>query len=103
MYAFRSQNERDVLKGERDMLKHIEDISELHLVIIGFLVSLINHAEAFYEEGKKKHLPTQEDINPNIKFINNLFLKIIFFSKTHLLKVFEKKIIFVFFAVRNPV
>ena len=81
LYAFRSQNERDVLKGERDMLKHIEDISELHLVIIGFLVSLINHAEAFYEEGKKKHLPTQEDINPNIKFIDNLFVKIIFDNK----------------------
>tara|TARA_B110000263_G_scaffold36159_1_gene27833 strand:- start:1536 stop:2465 length:930 start_codon:yes stop_codon:yes gene_type:complete len=81
LYAFRSQNERDVLKGERDMLKHIEDISELHLVIIGFLVSLINHAEEFYEEGKKKHLPTQEDINPNIKFINNLFVKIIFDNK----------------------
>ena len=81
LYAFRCQNERDILKGECDMLKHIENISELHLVIISFLVSLINHAEEFYEEGKKKHLPTQEDLNPNIKFIDNLFVKIIFDNK----------------------
>ena len=39
LYAFRSQNERDIRKGERDMLKHIENISELHLVILSFLVS----------------------------------------------------------------
>ncbi|MBT7895665.1 MAG: transcription antitermination protein NusB [Flavobacteriales bacterium] len=77
LYAFRSQNERDILKGERDMLKHIENISELQLVIMSFLVSLIKHAESFYEEGKNKHLPTQKDLNPNIKFIDNSFVRII--------------------------
>ena len=77
LYAFRSQNERDIRTGERDMLKHIENISELHLVILSFLVSLLNHAESFFEEGKNKHLPNQEDINPNMKFVNNSFVKII--------------------------
>ena len=77
LYAFRSQNERDILKGERDMLKHIENISELQLVIMSFLVSLIKHAESFYEEGKNKHLPTPKDLNPNIKFIDNSFVRII--------------------------
>ena len=77
LYAFRSQNERDILKGERDMLKHIENILELQLVIISFLVSLIKHAESFYEEGKNKHLPTPKDLNPNIKFIDNSFVRII--------------------------
>ena len=77
LYSFRSQNERDIRKGERDMLKHIENISELHLVILSFLVSLINHAESFFEEGKNKHLPNKEDINPNMKFVNNSFVKII--------------------------
>lgn len=77
LYAFRSQNERDILKGERDMLKHIENISELQLVIMSFLVSLIKHAESFYEESKNKHLPTPKDLNPNIKFIDNSFVRII--------------------------
>ena len=77
LYAFRSQNERDILKGEHDMLKHIENISELQLVIMSFLVSLIKHAESFYEEGKNKHLPTPKDLNPNIKFIDNSFVRII--------------------------
>ena len=77
LYAFRSQHERDILKGERDMLKHIENISELQLVIMSFLVSLIKHAESFYEEGKNKHLPTPKDLNPNIKFIDNSFVRII--------------------------
>lgn len=77
LYAFRSQNERDILKGERDMLKHIENISELQLVIMSFLVSLIKHAESFYEEGKNKHLPKPKDLNPNIKFIDNSFVRII--------------------------
>ena len=31
LYTFKSKKDQSVLNGEKDMLKHIEDISKLHL------------------------------------------------------------------------
>ena len=81
LYAFRSQKEVDVSKGKKDMLSHIEDISELKLVVLALLLLLLKHAEEFFEENKRKHLPSKEDINPNTKFVDNEFVKLLYKDK----------------------
>ena len=73
LYTFKSKKDQSVLNGEKDMLKHIEDISKLQIVVISFLLFLFRHAENFFEENKSKFLPKDEDINPNLRFINNSF------------------------------
>lgn len=81
LYAFRSQKERDASKGKKDMLSHIEDISELRLVILSLVLLLLRHAEEFFEENKRKYLPSEEDINPNKKFVDNEFVKFLYKEK----------------------
>ena len=81
LYAFRSQKEGDVSKGKKDMLSHIEDISELQLVVLALLLLLLKHAEEFFEENKRKYLPSKEDINPNTKFVDNEFVKLLYKDK----------------------
>ncbi len=81
LYAFRSQKEVDVSKGKKDMLSHIEDISELQLVVLALLLLLLKHAEEFFEENKRKYLPSKEDINPNTKFVDNEFVKLLYKDK----------------------
>ena len=57
--------------AERSMLKHINEVVELNLVIISLLIELVKYADNFFEEGKKKHLPSENDLNPNRRFVEN--------------------------------
>ena len=63
--------------AERSMLKHINEVVELNLVIISLLIELVKHADNFFEEGKKKHLPSTNDLNPNRRFVENEIITLI--------------------------
>ena len=71
LYSYFSAKEDNMPVAERAMLKHINEVVELNLVIIALLIELVKHADDFYEEGKKKHLPTEADLNPNRRFVDN--------------------------------
>ena len=78
LYAYFSNKEDEMLKAERSMLKHFEEVVDLKLVIIGLLAELVKYADNFYREGKKKHLPTNLDLNPNRRFVTNPVIARIF-------------------------
>ena len=78
LYAYFSKKEGDVSRAEKTMLKHFEEVIELNLMIIGLLVEIVKYADNFYKEGKKKHFPTNLDLNPNKRFIENPIIKRIF-------------------------
>ncbi len=65
----------DVL--EKNLLTEIEKIYHLYIYQLNFLVGLKHLAEQQIEIGKTKFLKSEEDINPNQKFINNQVLKLI--------------------------
>ncbi len=62
----------DVL--EKNMFSQIDKIYHLYIYQLNFLVALKHLAENQIEIGKKKFLKTEENINPNQKFINNQVL-----------------------------
>ena len=89
LYAFHSKRENSISKSEKDMLNHIQDISNLKLSILSLFLFLYKHADNFFEENKNKFLPKDDDINPNKKFIDNLFFKF-FLSEKSLISKLEK-------------
>ena len=89
LYAFHSKKEISISKSEKDMLNHIQDISNLKLSILSLFLFLYKHADNFFEENKNKFLPKDDDINPNKKFIDNLFFKF-FLSNKSLISKLEK-------------
>ena len=62
----------DVL--EKNMFSEIEKIYHLYIYQINFLVALKDLAENQIEIAKNKYIKTEEDINPNLKFVNNQVL-----------------------------
>ena len=74
LYAYLSTKENEMPKAERAMLKHFDEVVELKLVIIALLVELVKYAGNFYQEGKKKHLPTDADLHPNRRFVDNAII-----------------------------
>ena len=77
LYAYFSTKENNIPASEEAMLKHIEEIGELNLVILSLLVELVKYADNFFEDGKKKHLPTAEDLDPNRRFVDNQVITLI--------------------------
>jgi N utilization substance protein B len=71
LYSYLSSKTNEVSAAEKAMLKHFNEIVELKLVIISLLIEIVKYADIFYEDGKKKHLPSSFDLAPNIRFINN--------------------------------
>ena len=71
LYSYLSTKVNEMPVAERAMLKHFDDVVELKLVIISLWIQLVKHADSFYDEGKKKHLPTALDLNPNTRFVDN--------------------------------
>lgn len=62
----------DVL--ERNMLSEIDRIYNLYVYQLNFLVGLKHLAERQIEIGKQKYIKSDENLNPNEKFIHNQIL-----------------------------
>ena len=81
LYSYFLAKDDNIPVAERTMLKHIEEVVELNLVIIALLVELVRYADNFYEDIKKKHLPTEVDLNPNRRFVENELIALILADK----------------------
>ena len=71
LYAYFSAKDNNMPVAERAMLKHIEEVVELNLVVIALMVELVKYADNFMDDGKKKHLPTEADLMPKRRFVDN--------------------------------
>lgn len=65
----------DVL--EKNLFSEIDKIYHLYIYQLNFLLGLKHIAEQQIEIGKNKFLKSEEDINPNQKFINNRVLNML--------------------------
>ncbi|MGY8989509.1 MAG: hypothetical protein ACKVJA_04560, partial [Flavobacteriales bacterium] len=71
LYSYFLNSSNEISISEKEMIKDIRSITELHVIIIYFILSLHAYATDFMEENKSKYIPSDEDLNPNTKFINN--------------------------------
>jgi transcription antitermination protein NusB len=71
LYSYFLNSSNEISISEKEMIKDIRSISELQVIIISFIIELHAYATNFLEENKTKYIPSEEDLNPNIKFLNN--------------------------------
>ena len=74
LYAFFHSEGDDLMKVERELEKSFNQTHALYVHLLLLLVNLKSLAEQKIEKGRNKLLPTQEDLNPNTKFIDNQVL-----------------------------
>ena len=75
IYAYHQSESSNLPQAERQLLEWVEDLYKLFVYQLSFWVEIRHFAERRIEENKQKHFPTQEDLNPNMKFFNNSILK----------------------------
>ncbi len=74
LYAHYSSGQENLVIGEKQLMLSINKVYELFIYQLSFLNQVQLFAADLFEDRKKKHIPTEEDLNPNLKFINNKVL-----------------------------
>lgn len=62
---------------EKNMLKSIDQIYDLYIYFLNLIKVQKEIAEHKIELAKSKNFPTKEDLNPNLKFVNNKVFSIL--------------------------
>lgn len=89
IYAYHQSESSNLPQAERQLLDRVDELYKLFVYQLSFWVEIKRFAERRIEENKQKHFPTEEDLNPNMKFVNNRILVALDDNK-HLMKLEEQ-------------
>jgi len=89
IYAYHQSECSNLPQAERQLLEDIDGLYKLFVYQLSFWVEVKRFAERRIEENKNKHFPTEEDLNPNLKFVNNRILNALDDNR-HLMSLEEK-------------
>ena len=89
IYAYHQSESSNLPQAEKLLLAGVDDLYKLFVYQLSFWVEIRQFAERRIEENKQKHFPTEEDLNPNMKFVNNRILKALDDNK-HLAQLVEQ-------------
>jgi N utilization substance protein B len=71
LYAFFQSNNSEIAAGEKELFHSIDRVYDVYLFYLALLPELKEYAFQLIEERKQKRLPTEEDLNPLMNFVNN--------------------------------
>jgi len=74
LYAYHQVEDTNPINGEKQLIKHFDKVYDLYVYQLSLLVEIKRFAEERMLEAKKKFYPSQEELNPNEKFIRNALL-----------------------------
>ncbi len=74
LYAFELSSEATMARTEKELFHSIQKMYDMYLFLMLIMLEIKSVAEDKIDENKKKRLPTEEDLNPNTRFVNNKLL-----------------------------
>ncbi len=77
LYAFFQTGEKDLPAAEKQLIRNIDRIEELYIWQLSFLVELFTFFRHRADEAKQKYLPTDEDLHPSTRFIDNRIIALV--------------------------
>lgn len=75
LYAHVSSPEKTITQSESELHFSIRKTYDLYHLLFAILGEISDFANERIESRKLKNLPTQDDLNPNMRFINNRLIK----------------------------
>jgi len=75
LYAYYSSEEKSLNNTEKELFFCIHKSYDLYHYLLSLVIEIADYAEGRIEIKQNKLLPTHEDLNPNTKFVSNLFIQ----------------------------
>ncbi len=77
LYAFHQSENKNFSTEEKFLQKSMLEMYDLFLLMLKLITEIKSYSENYLEKSQKKFLPTQEEMDPNKKFIDNRVIKIL--------------------------
>lgn len=71
LYSYQVSGSSNILDEEKKLIDSIENLENIQVYFLSAILEIHSIAEENIEESKLKYFPTEEEKNPNLKFINN--------------------------------
>ncbi len=88
-FAMQQSGADNLTNQEKLLLKSFENIYKLYVLQLLLLLALRDKAKEEIEIGLNKNFPTEADLNPNYKFVNNRILEML--ANNDFIKAFKEK------------
>ncbi len=82
LYSWFTGGQEQLPDAERELLSSINKLYELFIYQLSFLIEVRKFAKDRLEQNKKKFYPSAEDLDPNLKFIENEVFKLLDANKS---------------------
>jgi N utilization substance protein B len=77
LYSWYSGSSNDLPSGEKQLFQSIDKLYELFIYQLSFLLEIKDFALLRMEKNKQKYFPTEDDLHPSQKFVENRALKLL--------------------------
>lgn len=74
LYSYFQQEKPDAVFYEKELFKSLDKIYDLYVYVLVLFTDIHHTALLVTEENKNKRLPSKEDLEPNMRFIENVVL-----------------------------
>jgi len=74
VYAYYQSGNKDLVKAEKEFFHSLEKSYDLYFYLLQLILAVTHFAEQRIDAGRNKYLPTDEEKNPNLRFVNNAFV-----------------------------
>jgi N utilization substance protein B len=92
LYSYFQQDKPEIAFYEKELFKSLDKIYDLYIYVLVLIGDMHHTAHLVLEENKNKRLPSKEDLEPNLKFIQNSVLEAIAHSSDLKKEVINRKI-----------
>lgn len=76
LYAYMvSKDSMSLTTAKKELTKSLDKSYELYNALLKLMIELTDVQDLRLDEAKHKFLPTEEDLNPNMRFVENEFVK----------------------------
>lgn len=84
LYAYHQTEQKDIKQHEKNLLHNIDQVYEMYIWMLSLIDEVIQFSSNDAAERANKHLPTAEDLKPNLKILENRFITSLHVNKDYI-------------------
>jgi N utilization substance protein B len=92
LYAYHQTGGGDIKVHEKNLLQSIDKVYEMYIWMLSLISEIVDYAQTDAQERAHKHLPTAEDLNPDLKILTNRFITSLVKNKEYLTSLKRYKV-----------
>lgn len=91
LYAFQQSEIKDTRLQEKNLIASVDKVNEMYISLLALINDVVQYAEIDAIDRANKHLPTEDDLNANLKVLQNQFIKLLLDNTEYQLSVKKYK------------